>query len=71
MPLDDDGDVDDAASAATRVPLARSVHPSCVGSDFDGVTGGHHRRGSDATGYWDYMRAYRHSRPDLGHRCRE
>ena len=33
MPLDADGDVDDAASAATRrQSLARSVHPSCVGS---------------------------------------
>ena len=31
MPLDDDGDVDDAASAATRQSLARSVHPSCIG----------------------------------------
>ena len=70
MPLDDDGDVDDAASAATRQSLARSVHPSCVGSAISMACSEATIGAGDATGYWDYMHRST-TRADLGHRCRE
>ena len=70
MPLDAEGDVDDAASAATRQSLARSVHPSCVGSAISMACSEATIGAGDATGYWDYMHRST-TRADLGHRCRE